>query len=177
MKPNRIQISAQIESGLRGSFVMLRRASSIEFNVRVHVNIVYYGVEASSKSRLRWSRALSRAIEVSLGFRSGRDIRPWQKLCSQPYWAFRRFRFLARGFDARGEVGGKFSNGWFLKDNWKGLNRFSDWEFNLPRGTGNISRVIDIFCKEKSWSRIFNISFFSCFVYNPIISNILWYVK
>lgn len=53
MKPNRIQISAQIESGLRGSFVMLRRASSIEFNVRVHVNIVYYGVEASSKSRLR----------------------------------------------------------------------------------------------------------------------------
>lgn len=29
MKPNRIQISAQIESGLRGSFVMLRRASSI----------------------------------------------------------------------------------------------------------------------------------------------------
>lgn len=53
MKPNRIQISAQIESGLRASFVMLRRASSIEFNVRVHVNIVYYGVEASSKSRLR----------------------------------------------------------------------------------------------------------------------------
>lgn len=96
---------------------------------------------------------------------------------SQPYWAFRRFRFLARGFDARGEVGGKFSNGWFLKDNRKGLNRFSDWEFNLSRGTGNISRVIDIFCKEKSWSRIFNISFFSCFVYNPIISNILWYVK
>lgn len=96
---------------------------------------------------------------------------------SQPYWAFRRFRFLARGFDARGEVGGKFSNGWFLKDNRKGLNRFSDWEFNLPRGTGNISRVIDIFCKEKPWSRIFNISFFSCFVYNPIISNILWYVK
>lgn len=82
MKPNRIQISAQIESGLRGSFVMLRRASSIEFNVRVHVNIVYYGVEASSKSRLRWSRAPSRAIEVSLGFRPGRDIRPWQKLCS-----------------------------------------------------------------------------------------------
>lgn len=95
------------------------------------VNIVCYGVEASSKSRLRWSRA----IEVSFGFRPrGGEGHPAETLLvsgSQPYWAFRRFRFLVRGF--RGE---KLVKSFPTVDFWKiietGLNRFSDWEFNLP---------------------------------------------
>lgn len=77
-------------------------------------------------------RERSRSRSVS-GRGEGRDIRAETLLVSgsQPYWAFRRFRFLARGF--RGE---KLVESFPTVDFWKiietGLNRFSDWEFNLP---------------------------------------------
>lgn len=133
------------------------------------VNIVCYDVEASSKSRLRWSRA----IEVSLGFRPrGREGHPAETLLvsgSQPYWAFRRFRFLARGF--RGE---KLVESFPTVDFWKiietGLNRFSDWEFNLLCEIvvlENISRWYILQGKgmQNQWSQIFNISFFFFVLY------------
>lgn len=115
-------------------------------------------------------RERSRSRSVS-GRGEGRDIRAETLLVSgsQPYWAFRRFRFLARGF--RGE---KLVESFPTVDFWKiietGLNRFSDWEFNLLCEIvvlENISRWYILQGKgiQNQWSQIFNISFFFFVLY------------
>lgn len=98
-------------------------------------------------------RERSRSRSVS-GRGEGRDIRAETLLVSgsQPYWAFRRFRFLARGF--RGE---KLVESFPTVDFWKiietGLNRFSDWEFNLPCeiGVGKYLSLIYFTRKRFRW--------------------------